>query len=339
MDDQRNAFSEQPGTSVSVDSGASAPTDSSASAPADSGERLSVINRFELSQDDWQQMLTQPGLFLLAEAALNEDVPGLAEQFSDPAANRLYWGQSGRIHASVSPYAIRIDQDNWHEMKAICEQPQWGIALQLNPQMNAHTPVDQLIALMNHLRGWSLVKAQPDDDELRLLRISDWQVIQNLLSACSPSETAGFYGPVYRFIGLQKDHITCLEHTGTFTPYPAFQAPRQLTEAQFLAISEKAEQENMQRYALHLRQYHSEVNDWDDQKLMHFINAQLEQAWHYKFRREEELVRYLSLAVSFGPDFTKTPWAASTINDMVSIGPDTRMDRLYQQALASLDKE
>lgn len=323
MDDQRNAFSEQSGTS----------------APADSGERLSVINRFELSQDDWQQMLTQPGLFLLAEAALNEDVPGLAEQFSDPAANRLYWGQSGRIHASVSPYAIRVDQDNWHEMKAICEQPQWGIALQLNPLMNAHTPVDQLIALMNHLRSWSLVKAQPDDEELRLLRISDWQVIQNLLSACSPSETADFYGPVYRLIGLQKDQITCLEHTGTFTPYPAFQAPRQLTEAQFMVISAQPMADNLIRYTEHIRQHHPEVNQWPEPTLNDFVEQQVKQARLHDFSNERDLVRYLSLAVSFGADFTHQPWAQEVLNSSVPSGPDSRMDRLFNNALQSLDKE
>ncbi|MGL6578994.1 hypothetical protein ACSZOM_17275 [Aeromonas hydrophila] len=44
--------------------------------------------------DDWQQLLDGQGLFMFAEAAINEAVPSLAEKWGGSLEQtRLYWGR------------------------------------------------------------------------------------------------------------------------------------------------------------------------------------------------------------------------------------------------------
>ena len=135
--------------------------------------------------DDWQQLLNGQGLFMFAEAAINEAVPGLAEKWGGSLEQtRLYWGETGKLHSTISPYLIPVHRPNWTELqRLVTHQPGWGLMFQLDWFMLAFTPLQQLHALMAHLRQWSWIETP--ENETAILRLRDCQVVKPLLRARS----------------------------------------------------------------------------------------------------------------------------------------------------------
>ena len=131
--------------------------------------------------DELQQLLDGQGLFMFAEAAINEAVPSLAEKWGGSLEQtRLYWGETGKLHSTISPYLIPVHRQNWPELqRLIIHQPGWGLLLQLDWFMLAYTPLQQLQALLAHLRQWSWITTP--EHETAILRLSDWQVVKPLL--------------------------------------------------------------------------------------------------------------------------------------------------------------
>lgn len=265
-----------------------------------------------MAEDDavWQTYIAQGGCFVIAEASMNDAVPWLAERWGGSLEQtRLYWGETGRIHASVAPYCIPLHAANWPQVKEhVVTQPGWGMGLQLAWFMQAYSPRDQLLEVTKHLRQWSLV-ASPSGENA-ILRVGDWQVVNQLLSASSAQEACALYGPIARFCDIAPDGAVNTLSLTTREPHSLPDTlPRQLSDEQWQAIMVPSEQQNLARYMEHLRTYHTEWQHAPDDALQVFTRQQSALAQQHGFNNDRDIVRWLALATEVSPAFTHQPWA------------------------------
>ncbi|MEH0874513.1 DUF4123 domain-containing protein [Pectobacterium cacticida] len=293
-----------------------------------------------MTEDDaaWQTRLAQGGCFVIAEASMNDAVPWLAERWGGSLEQTsLYWGEAGRIHASVSPYCIPLNVANWPQVKEhVVTQPGWGMGLQLAWFMLAYSPLDQLIEVTKHLRQWSLVTSPSGENAI--LRVGDWQVVNQLLSASSAQEACAFYGPIAHFCDISPEGAIRALNLTTREPHAIPDSlPRQLSTEQWHAIMTPSEHQHLARYMEHLRTYHANWQDASDDELQAFICQQAEQAKSNGFNNDRDIVRWLALATELSPTFLHQPWAKDILGQSEFIGTQSRMDRLYQAAIDHLD--
>ncbi|NPE57644.1 DUF4123 domain-containing protein [Dickeya dadantii] len=286
----------------------------------------------------WQARLATGGCFVVAEAALNDAVPWLAERWGGSLEQtRLYWGETGQVHASVSPYCIPVHPANWPQVREhLLTQSGWGIGVQLDWFMQAYSPLDQLLELVKHLRQWSLVATQEGDSAI--LRISDWEVITPLLTASSAQEATAIYGPIATFCDIAPNGVVqSLTLTERTAHNPPDTLPRSLSEAQWLALLAPATRQALDSYMAHLRTHHQRWQASDDDALLNFTRQQTEQARIQGFNNDRDIVRYLALATELEPAFIHQPWAQTILAQPEYIGAQNRMDRLYKAAIDQLD--
>ncbi|MDX6917666.1 DUF4123 domain-containing protein [Pectobacterium carotovorum] len=294
-----------------------------------------------LPEDDaaWQTRIAQGGCFVIAEASMNDAVPWLAERWGGSLEQtRLYWGETGRVHASVSPYCIPLNVANWPQVKEhLVTQPGWGMGLQLAWFMQAYSPLDQLLEVTKHLRQWSLV-ASPSGENA-ILRVGDWQVVNQLLSASSAQEACALYGPIASFCDISPDGVVRALNLTAREPHSIPDIlPRQLSAEQWQAIMVPYGHQNLARYMEHLRAYHADWQNAPDDELRAFTHQQAEQAKSNGFNNDRDIVRWLALATELSPEFIHQPWAKNILIQPEYIGTQSRMDRLYQAAIDHLDE-
>ncbi|MBA0169374.1 MULTISPECIES: DUF4123 domain-containing protein [Pectobacterium] len=292
-------------------------------------------------EDDtgWQTRIAQGGCFVIAEASMNNAVPWLAERWGGSLEQtRLYWGETGRVHASVSPYCIPLNVANWPQVKEhIVTQPGWGMGLQLAWFMQAYSPLDQLLEVTKHLRQWNLV-ASPSGENA-ILRVGDWQVVNQLLSASSAQEACALYGPIASFCDISPDGTVRALNLIAREPHSIPDIlPRQLSAEQWQAIMVPYGHHNLARYMEHLRTYHADWQHASDDELRAFTHQQAEQARYCGFNNDCDIVRWLALATELSPTFIQQPWAKNILAQPEYIGTQSRMDRLYQAAIDHLDE-
>lgn len=288
-------------------------------------------------ENGWLQRLAEGGCFVLAEAASNDAVPWLAERYGgDLEQTRLYWGESGRIHASVSPYCFPVDAESWPKVSEHLQtQESWGLGIQLEWFMRPQSPAEQLQVLMKHLRQWSLVSTPEDDTAI--LRISDWLVLSRLLAASTAAEASAIFGPVTSFTYLPTNGEAQNASLAWREPPPPLILPRQLSELQWRAILDPSLRRAHERYMAHLREYHGRWRDTDDDTLLTFVIQEQKQAVHYGFNNDRDIVRYLALATELEPAFIDTDWAQKILGEPDYLGTQSRMDRLYRKAIEQLE--
>ncbi len=290
--------------------------------------------------DEWQQLLDGQGLFMFAEAAINEAVPGLAEKWGGSLEQaRLYWGETGKLHSTISPYLIPVHRQNWPELqRLVTHQPGWGLLLQLDWFMLAYTPLQQLQALLAHLRQWSWITTP--EDETAILRLSDWQVVKPLLTASSPAEATALFGPVVKIIDVSPEGsceylqlIERVEHD------LAGHAPQQLSPAQWTALNSLSDSVAHDEYIEHIQAHHPVVKGWQSEQLFSFIKEGEQEAFAHGFKNQQDVIRFLSLKLEMPVGFMAHPWAKKIMAEPAElIGQQSRMDRLFEQALCELDK-
>lgn len=290
--------------------------------------------------DEWQQLLDGQGLFMFAEAAINEAVPGLAEKWGGSLEQtRLYWGETGKLHSTISPYLIPAHRQNWPELqRLVIHQPGWGLLLQLDWFMLAYTPLQQLQALLAHLRQWSWIDTP--EDETAILRLSDWQVVKPLLTASSPAEATALFGPVVKIIDVSPEGgceylqlIDRVEHD------LAGRAPQRLSPAQWTALNSLSDSVAHDEYIEHIQAHHPVVKGWQSEQLFSFIKEGEQEAFAHGFKNQQDVIRFLSLKLEMPVGFMAHPWAKKIMAEPAElIGQQSRMDRLFEQALCELDK-
>lgn len=290
--------------------------------------------------DEWQQLLDGQGLFMFAEAAINEAVPGLAEKWGGSLEQtRLYWGETGKLHSTISPYLIPVHRQNWPDLqRLVIHQPGWGLLLQLDWFMLAYTQLQQLQALLAHLRQWSWIDTP--EDETAILRLSDWQVVKPLLTASSPAEATALFGPVVKIIDVSPEGgceylqlIDRVEHD------LAGRAPQRLSPAQWTALNSLSDSVAHDEYIEHIQAHHSVVKEWQSERLVSFIKEGEQEAFAHGFKNQQDVIRFLSLKLEMPVGFMAHPWAKKIMAEPAElIGQQSRMDRLFEQALCELDK-
>lgn len=290
--------------------------------------------------DEWQQLLDGQGLFMFAEAAINEAVPGLAEKWGGSLEQtRLYWGETGKLHSTISPYLIPVHRQNWPELqRLVIHQPGWGLLLQLDWFMLAYTSLQQLQALLAHLRQWSWIDTP--EDETAILRLSDWQVVKPLLTASSPAEATALFGPVVKIIDVSPEGgceylqlIDRVEHD------LVGRAPQRLSPAQWTALNSLSDSVAHDEYIEHIQAHHSVVKEWQSERLVSFIKEGEQEAFAHGFKNQQDVIRFLSLKLEMPVGFMAHPWAKKIMAEPAElIGQQSRMDRLFEQALCELDK-
>lgn len=289
------------------------------------------------TQAQWQEKLAQGGCFVIAEAATNGAVPGVAERWGGSLEHtRLYWGETGRVHASISPYCFPVNPENWEAVREqLLTQYGWGIGIQLDWFMRAMPAQEQLKALQKHLREWNMVVTPAGEEAI--LRIGDWRVVKPLLEASTVQEASAFYGPIGTFWQLTPDgnaeSLTLTQREKVAVAAP----PRTLSDAQWLALLGPSELDVFQRYIAHLREYHGRWRDADDDAVLAFTQQQSEAAQLRGFNSERDIVRYLALATELEPAFIDADWAQVILGQPEYIGTQNRMDRLFEKAIQHLE--
>lgn len=290
--------------------------------------------------DEWQQQLDGQGLFMFAEAAINEAVPGLAEKWGGSLEQtRLYWGETGKLHSTISPYLIPVHRQNWPELqRLVTHQPGWGLMFQLDWFMLAYTPLQQLQALLAHLRQWSWI-ATPED-ETAILRLSDWLVIKPLLTASSPNETTALFGPIAKVIaGSPEGGWDYLQLVERVEHDLAGRSPQQLSPTQWTVLNSLSDRVAHEEYIEHIQKHHQNVQGWASEQLLSFVKNGEKEAISYGFMSQQDIIRFLSLKLEMPTDFMDLPWARKIMAESAElIGQLNRMDRLFEQALCELDK-
>ncbi|MFG0835298.1 DUF4123 domain-containing protein [Aeromonas bivalvium] len=300
--------------------------------------KVMVSGRY--SDDEWLHMLEKQGLFMFAEAAINEAVPGLAEKWGGSLEQtRLYWGETGKLHSTISPYLIPVHRQNWPELRRlVIHQPGWGLMLQLDWFMLAYTPLQQLQVLLAHLRQWSWITTP--EDETAILRLSDWQVVKPLLTASSPAEATALFGPVAKIIDVSPEGgceylqlIDRVEHD------LSGHAPQRLSPAQWTALNSLSESVAHDEYVAHIQAHHPVVKEWRSEDLFSFVAEGEQEAISHGFKNQQDVIRFLSLKLEMPARFMALPWAKKIMAEPAElIGQQSRMDRLFENALHELDK-
>lgn len=290
--------------------------------------------------DDWQQLLDGQGLFMFAEAAINEAVPSLAEKWGGSLEQtRLYWGETGKLHSTISPYLIPVHRQNWPELqRLVTHQPGWGLMFQLDWFMLAYTPLQQLQALLAHLRQWSWIDTP--EHETAILRLSDWQVVKPLLMASSPAEATALFGPIAKFIDVLPEG--CCEYLQLIERVEhdlAGRAPQQLSPTQWTALNSLSDRVAHDEYVAHIQAHHQVVKGWQPEQLFSFVKESEREAISNGFKNQQDVIRFLSLKLEMPAGFMTLPWAKKIMAEPAElIGQQNRMDRLFEQALHELDK-
>lgn len=290
--------------------------------------------------DEWLQLLDGQGLFMFAEAAINEAVPGLAEKWGGSLEQtRLYWGETGKLHSTISPYLIPVHRQNWPELqRLVIHQPGWGLMFQLDWFMLAYTPLQQLQALLAHLRQWSWIDTP--EHETAILRLSDWLVVKPLLMASSPAEATALFGPVAKIIDVSSeggcDYLQLIERVEHDL---AGRVPQQLSPAQWTALNSLSESVARDEYVAHIQAHHPVVKGWQSEQLFSFVKEGEREALSHGFKNQQDVIRFLSLKLEMPVGFMALPWAKKIMAEPAElIGQQNRMDRLFEQALCELDK-
>lgn len=299
------------------------------------------LNHLSIPLEQWKDEMKAKPLYYLAESAINPVVRILADNMLKNRSfkaeeNCLYWGEMGKVHASVSPYLLKLD--DWQNFEDnIAFQSNWGVMIQLKEEV-AQSQCSSFY-LLNHLREWTLVT--PYQQEPLLLRLSDWDVLNVLLSASNNIELNALFGPVEAFAYWHKENadveVVSLRNPSSETV--THRSPQFLSEKQSMALNAYANRHQYKKYAEHLKAHHSEVTTWTSEAMTAFLARHIEQANQHKFTTEKDIVRYLSLTAILGERFADMPWAKETLSQKSVAGTQSRMDRLYQRALEELDKE
>ncbi len=302
-----------------------------------------VYDRVPLA--DWQENTQNKPIFVLAESVINPLVRTLADKAlntnsSENQENGLYWGEMGRVHASISPYLLTLD--SWKDFEeTIAFQPNWGVILILNEDTANNDA--SLFYLLNHLREWTFIEPPKDsgDQGPMLLRLSDWDVLQVLLNASNDIELTSLFGPIEAFAYWHKNQgdVQQIRLKAKAPQTLPRRSPQFISRTQHSALRAFAYRHQHKKYADHLKQHHGEVTHWSDEDLSTFLLRNIDMANHLKFNTEKDIIRYLSLATVLGEHFVETPWAKQQLKQPAAIGTQSRMDRLYQRALEELDKE
>ena len=104
---------------------------------------LSICSQL-INIDEWKNERTKDTLFILAESAINPRLQELADNLYSPDETRLYWGEMGKAHASISPYLLSVDDWTVFE-RQIALQPSWGILLCIEPSVALSAHAQQVL--------------------------------------------------------------------------------------------------------------------------------------------------------------------------------------------------
>lgn len=300
--------------------------------------KMIVSGRY--NDDEWQSLLDGQGLFMFAEAAINDAVPSLAEKWGGSLEQtRLYWGETGKLHSTISPYLIPVHRENWPELqRLVIHQAGWGLMLQLDWFMLAYTPLQQLQALLAHLRQWSWIETP--ENETAILRLSDWQVVKPLLMASSPAEATALFGPSAKIIDVSPEggceHLHLVERVEHDL---AGRTPQQLSPTQWSALNSQSDRIAHDEYVAHIQAHHQVVKGWQPEQLFSFVKEGEKEAISHGFQNQQDVIRFLSLKLEMPAGFMALPWAKKIMDDPIElVGQQNRMDRLFEQALHELDK-
>ncbi|MCL1124457.1 DUF4123 domain-containing protein [Shewanella surugensis] len=312
------------------------------------------------NNDYWLERIKRGGCFILAEAVSNELILSIADDLSDGRAEacRLYWGDAGRTHASISPYLLPITLDNWPQIEdEICSQANWGVAIVLDDKMAYFTPTQQFSLLLTHLRQWTLIETT---DGQQVLRLSDWSVLSTLVQASQAQELSALFGHIEQFMFIapeadvnaepeepneEADNVAAnvalvqwqaMQVINKQTVVDEDPSSRSLSQPQQWALDNMAKLEQHKDSREYLHQHHKDSLVWSDDKILRFIEQHTTLAQSHGFNNAQDKVRFLSLAVIFGDRFVNEPWALKVLKKKETSGSDGKMDKLHEAAMAQL---
>ncbi|MFM5523874.1 hypothetical protein ACET90_22035, partial [Aeromonas jandaei] len=119
----------------------------------------------------------------------------------------------------------------------------------------------------------------------------------------------------------------------------AGRAPQRLSPAQWTALNSLSDSVAHDEYIEHIQAHHPVVKGWQSEQLFSFIKEGEQEAFAHGFKNQQDVIRFLSLKLEMPVGFMAHPWAKKIMAEPAElIGQQSRMDRLFEQALCELDK-
>ena len=289
-----------------------------------------------VAMGDWEKDLQQPGWFIIADAAINNNVRSLVDD-DRATEQRLYWGQMGEQHASISPYLLPMPEWQWLSDN-ITSIPHWGVAVQLHESFHSYDLDDQIRLVMQHFRAWTLAEL-PNQDTV-ILRLTDWDIFNVLWNATTNERLADLQGPIQTigYWSTGEDNAIVRRCDFPLSAIPMVM-PNRLDDTQYQALSWWNERKIFQQYQDHLFQQHEITHDWEQDVWQTFIQTHVTQARQLGFQQQAEVATFLSLTVLLGDTFYLAPWAQTILQSPQFVGNESRMDRLVAEAVNHIDEE
>jgi hypothetical protein len=158
--------------------------------------------------------------------------------------------------------------------------------------------------------------------------------------ASSPAEATALFGPVAKIIDISPeggcDYLQLIERVEHDL---AGRAPQQLSPVQWTALNSLSDSIARDEYVAHIQVYHPVVKGWQPEQLFSFIKDGEQEAFSHGFKNQQDVIRFLSLKLEMPAGFMALPWAKKIMTEPAElIGQQSRMDRLFEQALCELDK-
>ena len=265
------------------------------------------------------------------------DLAGLIGNRHDRQDTGLYTGQMAVDYELHMPRLVALDDSVWEWLQPIVESDaQWGIALRLRPEYLVWDEAEQLHLLVEHWREWTSIITP--ESERWLFRFYSPTVIQTFFRYATTPEQASLLGPCesITLIDQQWQPLTLsletMPETAMFRPHPIAPLRAGLLQGMHTA----SVQHLLNGFKAHLREHHAVARAWDDATLDAFTLDGARLAWQHGFQNESDMARFLSLQAVLGADFIQNPaypWVRPILMAQESSGVESRMDKLYAQAL------
>jgi pSer/pThr/pTyr-binding forkhead associated (FHA) protein len=142
-------------------------------------------------------------LFVLLDAARDEQVWPFLEPIQADAYQCLFTGSQARSLAKYGPYLLALTPESalLPQLLPKAWGESWGLFLSAECEF---------AKLLQHLRQFLLIKDQATGKE-RYFRFYDPRVLRRFLPTCSPKQLKELFGPVQTFLMEDADPATLLE--------------------------------------------------------------------------------------------------------------------------------
>ena len=273
------------------------------------------------------------------------ELPDLAGHVMDRHPRQdtgLLTGQLAADYELHMPRLVKLDAELLEWLIPIIQADiRWGFFAIVRGEISQGDEALQHESLLEHFQSWSHITTPYR--ESWLFRFYDAAVTRAFFEYASDPEIASFLGPCSEILLVAPD-LTVESLSMEQLPDPWISRPHPIAPLRMelmQGLHTVTHQRLFGRFKAHLREHHPVTTEWPDEQLDTFVKDGVLTAWNADFKSEQDMVRFLSLQVILGADFTERadcPWVQPILTTSTAQGTQTRMDRLFDRAVVHLQQ-